>query len=305
MAIATALNERGVIFDIAKSRKWYPQAVGRILRNPKYIGCNVYGRSSRRLGSPTIKLPSSMWTVAQNCWPPIVGPSIFQSAQQKFASQTRFKSDQQLITELSGLLQRKGKLTEKLVMQEINLPSQYAYRRRFGSMSQAFVLAGYKEAKLRAMETRRHLKELRNRLLKDLIASGNSISVSQPNRHFRPTVLFANRMPISVHLGYCFTTDHSEVRWLIRPVYRERKFVTLIARLNITNHDFQDYIVLPNLGTRTLWTMSPDDPGLKVGKRFASLSEFASAVDQLQPLQHPQRKCFSGGDAGQACSSVE
>jgi len=57
LAIATVLNERGARFSGIKRRKWYAQAVGRILKNPKYIGSNVYGRSSRRLGSPKIALP--------------------------------------------------------------------------------------------------------------------------------------------------------------------------------------------------------------------------------------------------------
>ena len=147
-------------------------------------------------------------------------------------------------------------------------------------MVQAFAMAGYDEGRLRAIETRRHLKQLRNRLLQDLVATDPAISVSQPNGHFRPTVSLSG-IPLSVHLGFCFSTDHGERRWLIRPVVRERNFVTLIGRLDVKNETFNDYIVLPNLGTRTLWTMSPDDHGLTVGKRLASLSELSNVVNQI------------------------
>ena len=171
-------------------------------------------------------------------------------------------------------------------MQEAGLPSQAAFRRRFGSMSEAFALAGYGKARLRPIQTRRHLRTLRDRLLKNLAACNTSISISQPNGHFRPNVLLRNRVPLSVCLGTCFRTERGEMRWLVSPVHRERRHVTLIARLNISNDDFQDYVVLPNLGCRTRWTMSFDDEGLKEARRFTSLFEFTSAVDELQRLQH-------------------
>jgi DNA invertase Pin-like site-specific DNA recombinase len=44
--IATDLNRRGVPYPGPKRTQWYAQAVNRILRNPKYMGCNVYGRST-------------------------------------------------------------------------------------------------------------------------------------------------------------------------------------------------------------------------------------------------------------------
>jgi DNA invertase Pin-like site-specific DNA recombinase len=281
LAIATDLNERGASYVGVKRHKWYAQAVSRILKNPKYIGSNVYGRSSRRLGSPKITLPPSMWTIAQNCWPAIVDSATFESAQRKFTDQTRFKSDQELIAGLADLLGKTGKLTERLVMRETNFPSQAAYRRRFGSMSQAFSLAGYDKARVRAIKTRWQLRTLRERLLNNIAACNGSISISRPNGHFRPSVLLRNQVPLSVHLGPCFRTEHGEMRWLINPVRQEREFITLIARLNVNNDDFHDYVVLPNLGTRKRWTMKPDDEGLKDAKRFTPLSELTTAVNDV------------------------
>jgi hypothetical protein len=71
------------------------------------------------------------------------------------------------------------------------------------------------------------------------------------------------------------------MRWLINPVRQEREFITLIARLNVNNDDFHDYVVLPNLGTRKRWTMKPDDEGLKDAKRFTPLSELTTAVNDV------------------------
>ncbi len=281
LAIANVLNERGLKYDGVTRKGWYPQAVGRLLKNPKYAGHNVYGRSSQKLGSPRVKLPPSMWTVVHGCWPAIVDSATFESAQQRFANQTRFKSDEQLIAELNALLKQRGKLSEALVMEEMSLPSQGAYRGRFGSLTQAFALSGFKTPRLRGIEIRRRHRALRVRLLEQLVTSSRGyISVFQPNGHFRPAV-FAGLVPLSVHVARCFATESGELRWLLNAVSAERDYLTLIARLDTRNDDFQDYFVLPNLTGRTRWTITAEDAGLKRGRRLLSTYEIEAAVHEM------------------------
>ena len=281
VAIAKILNERGLKYTGLTRKEWYPQAVGRLLKNPKYAGQNVYGRSSQRLGSPRVKLPSSTWTVVHGCWPAIVDSATFESAQQRFANQTRFKSDDQLLAELSALLKQRGKLSEALVMEEMGLPSQGAYRGRFGSLTQAFALSGFKTPRLRGVETRRRHRALRVRLLEQLVASSQGyISVSQRNGHFRPTV-FAGLAPLSIHVARCFATESGERRWLIDAVPAERDYLTLVARLDVCNDDFKDYFLLPNLTGRTRWTLSADDVALRSGHLLSSTYEIVAAVQQM------------------------
>jgi DNA invertase Pin-like site-specific DNA recombinase len=283
LEIAKQLNANGVKYNGVIHRDWYGQAVNRILRNRKYTGSNVYGRSSQTLGSPRIKLPQSKWTVAPGCWPAIVDPTTFASAQRAITNQTVLKSNEQLIADLSAVLKRRGKLSEQLVMDEPNLPSQQTYRARFGSMSEAFALAGYDNARLLAIKIRRQRRTLRERLLMDLVAaSDGKVSIFQTRGQWRPQLQAPNGLLVSVYMLPCFRIEDGEVRWLLNAVLGERELVAFIARLNIDNNDLEDYYVLPNLSGRTRWTLTPDDEGLKAGKQLLALSEFASVVDQVR-----------------------
>jgi DNA invertase Pin-like site-specific DNA recombinase len=92
--IANELNAEGVRYTGIIRRQWYPQAVNRILRNPKYAGTCVYGRYSQRLRTPRVRMPNPTWTIMRNAWTPIVDQATSDLAQQRFANQTWFKSDE-------------------------------------------------------------------------------------------------------------------------------------------------------------------------------------------------------------------
>lgn len=77
LEISKVLNAEGISYCGITRREWYRQAVDRILKDPKYIGCNVYGRSTQKLGTPRTKLPSSKWTVVSHSWTPIVDSATF------------------------------------------------------------------------------------------------------------------------------------------------------------------------------------------------------------------------------------
>jgi len=279
--IAKQLNAKGVEYKGVTRQYWYRQAVNRILKNHKYMGWNVYGQSSQKLGSRRVKLPRSSWTVAPGRWPALVSSTTFESAQRIFADQTVSKTNEQLIAELTALLARKGKLSERIVMEQAGLPSQATYRARFGSMSHAFALAGYDNARLRAIKIRRQHRTLRDRLLAELVSSNEKLSILQANHHWKPRLRFPNGLLVSVYILHCFKTKAGEIRWLLNAVPRERVCVTFVARVNMDDDGFQDYFVLPNLQGRTRWTLTRDDSGLKAGRRLSTLSEFTSVVNDV------------------------
>lgn len=281
LEIAKVLNTKGIRYSGVTRREWYPQAVDRILKDPKYIGCNVYGRSTQKLGTPRTKLPSSRWTVTRS-WTPLVDSATFLSAQQTFAKHTALKSNQQLIAELATLLTKEGRLSERIVMNQPDFPSQATYRARFGSMSQAFALAGYDNARLHAIRIRLQRRVLRDRLVQDLVSSSDAkITVIQANGHWRPRLQLPNGLLISVYVLPCFKIESGEVRWLLQVVPREREFITLIARLNVNNDDFQDLFLLPNLSGHTQWTLAFLDQGLKAGEQVVKLSDFVTLAKEM------------------------
>ena len=282
LAIATQLNATGVRYCGLKRQHWYPQAVNRLLRNHKYMGCNVYGRVTQRLHTPRTRLPESMWTVIPGAWEGIIDPGTFKAAQERFANQVMFRSNEQLISELAALLRAKGKLSAELLRSELNFPSGQAYVKRFGSMSEAFVLAGYAEARTGHMHTRRVRRVLREQLIDEIIAAScGKISIVQPDLHHRVRLRLPNRVLVSIYL--CpFTRSGAGERWILSAWPPERRYVTLIVRLDERDEGFHDFFVLPNLLGCTQWTIKPNDMGLQRGKQLTSLGDLITVVDEVR-----------------------
>lgn len=71
--IAGELNRRGVD---CPERKWRVARVSRILTDPKYAGYNVWNRTSKRLGRPTVQVPRTNWLLCPRAFKPVPWPSL-------------------------------------------------------------------------------------------------------------------------------------------------------------------------------------------------------------------------------------
>ena len=138
--IACELNRRGLK---PGDRTWSHQQISRILTNPKYAGCSVWNRSTRRLGRPSTPLARSEWVVTPGAFEPIVEPHAFQQANSVLSHRTCAKSNEQILDSLRELLAVNGKLSGTLLSRTPGAPSVSACKKRFGSMQRAFELAGY------------------------------------------------------------------------------------------------------------------------------------------------------------------
>jgi DNA invertase Pin-like site-specific DNA recombinase len=280
IAIARELNRRGVEYTGGTTRtQWYSGCVSRILNNQKYAGYNVYGRRSQKLHTPNIVIPKALWIVTPDAWTPVVDQATFEKAQQRTRDQTFFKSDDQLLTDLRGLLATKGVLNAK-VIKSSHFPSLRTYQGRFGSLSEAFVRIEYAGGRIARLLTRRKRSDMRDDLIRQIVAAGNhGVTVVRRNKHYRPKLRLRNKTLVSVYVCPSFKIGNGESRWLLDRAHNEPNHMTLLARLNGANDDFQDFHIIPRSRTRTRWTIKVDDVWLKKGKQLASLADFVNAVN--------------------------
>lgn len=138
--IARELNASG---QTKRGKSWVRQDIYRILTNPKYAGCCVWNRCSRRIGSRRKSLPTSEWVLKAGAFESIVDLRIFQQAQYVLGQRTLSLSNEELLERLRKLLAVNGKLTIQALKKSANVPSQSVYKSRFGSVKHAFELAGY------------------------------------------------------------------------------------------------------------------------------------------------------------------
>src|SRR5690606_29836389 len=117
--------------------------VHQILSNEKYIGNNVYNRVSFKLKKKRVLNPPDMWVRADEAFDPIVDSEAFFMARGIIQERNRHFSDDEMLTRLRTLLAVHPELTGELIDETDGMPSSSAYRNRFGSLINAYRLAGY------------------------------------------------------------------------------------------------------------------------------------------------------------------
>lgn len=144
--ISDELNAQGVTTDLG--RRWHPHTVREILRNEKYIGNNVWNRTSYKLSQRHVRNDKSVWIRADGVFEPIVDTQLFRAAQAMFRERARPQSDEDMIDALKRLLKVHGFLSYDLIDSCPGCPTAQTYTRRFGSVLHCYSLVGYKpEAK--------------------------------------------------------------------------------------------------------------------------------------------------------------
>jgi len=168
-AIARDLNQRGV--PSIKNKRWTHSVVASLISHPKYIGCNVFNRTTMRLGSAPVTVPTSDWVICPGSHEAIVDTKTFALAQE-IQGQTARKTNEQLLEGLRSLLAVKGKLSNKIIDESVEMLSSRTFAHRFGGLRRAFELIGYDWRKNGRKTDEEMLQHLRS-----LLASHGRLSV--------------------------------------------------------------------------------------------------------------------------------
>src|SRR6266403_295538 len=285
-ALARELNRRGVAY--IGGSEWHYQAVYNVLTHPKYAGCHAFGRTSSRLYTPTVKLPKSEWILKHGAFEPIIDAATFAEAQTILEERTFNKTDEDLLDGLRGLLASERRLSLTLIQNSANLPSPSTYRNRFGSLRRAYELIGYGHPdQFGPLEMRRRTQALREELIAKIVSTlPNEISIVRRGGRWRSRLRLPRGLIVSVLVARSVRTWKETLRWLIDPVRRESKCITLLARLDSSNRSFLDLHIFPYIDRQTRFLISLRDAWLNRGKRLSELSRLCEVVARV----HSARK---------------
>jgi DNA invertase Pin-like site-specific DNA recombinase len=140
-AIAHDLNQRGV--PSIKDKRWTHSVVASLLSHSKYIGCNVFNRTTGRLGTASVAVPTSDWVICPGAHEVIVEPRMFALAKEIRARRTIRKTNEQLLEGLRSLLAARGRLSNQIIDESVEMPSSRTFGYRFGGLRRACELIGY------------------------------------------------------------------------------------------------------------------------------------------------------------------
>jgi hypothetical protein len=264
--------------------RWTHSTVADVLTQPKYAGFHVYGRTTSRIYTPTVRLPKSDWLLCQHAFDPVVDYSTFLEAQKILESRTINRSDDELLESLRALLAREGRLSLRLVNDSPDVPSPSTYGHRFGSLQKAYKLIGYgRTDQFGSIDLRHRTQGLREDLVAEIAAMfHDSVSVVRRGGRWRSRLRLRNRLMVSVLVARYIKVWGGTVRWQIDPVWHERRCLTLLARLDEGNRSFLDFHVLPNIDRPRRFYIRRVDTWLERGIPLGDLSLFCTVVAEAR-----------------------
>jgi DNA invertase Pin-like site-specific DNA recombinase len=164
--IATSLNAQGIKTDFG--REWNRATVHQVLINEKYIGNNVYHRTSFKLKCKHVANPPDKWVRKEGAYPGIVEREMFLRAREIILARSQKLSDEEMLEKLRELFKQHGRISGILIDETEGLPSSAAFGHRFGSLINAYKLIGYDPGiDFSFIEENRRLRKLRP----DIVAS--------------------------------------------------------------------------------------------------------------------------------------
>jgi DNA invertase Pin-like site-specific DNA recombinase len=244
--IAAELNEKGIKTDFG--REWNRGTVHQVLTNEKYIGNNVYHRTSFKLKLKHVVNPPERWIRAQKAFEGIIEPEIHSRAQEIILARSQRLTDEEMLEKLRVLLKQHGRISGILIDEAEDLPSSTAFSHRFGTLLNAYRLIGYDPGiDYEFIEINRKLRKRHPEIVASVVQQITTLG-SMASWNEETQLLHVNHeLRVSIVLCRHTTTPAGSSRWLIRLDAGLKPDITIAVRMDATNEGIRDYYLLPGI----------------------------------------------------------
>ena len=244
--IAGRLNGMALRTDL--NREWTRGTVHEVLTNEKYIGNNIYNRSSFKLKKLRVENTPDMWIKKEGAFEAIVPPEVFYTAQGIVRARAYRYTNEELIERLRTLFQNRGFLSGLIIDETDGMPSTSIYAHRFGSLVRAYQMVGFTpDRDYRYLETNKFLRrfhpEIVNQTESQIAMLGGLVRRDPATDLLRVNDEFS----ISLVLARCRIPESGRLHWKVRFDTSLAPDITVAVRLDQTNQAALDYYLLPRL----------------------------------------------------------
>jgi hypothetical protein len=245
-AIAERFNKDG--HRGPNGRPWRAQTIYAMIDNEEYTGTSLFNVTTRPLGGKQRRSSRENVLRVPNAFPAIISPGLFAAAQLVRHDRRRwFPDEQELLARLEYLLAKNGRLSAPIIAADRRGGTTDLYRRRFGSLLQAYARIGYvpPPTDTSSSEWSRRswafTRSLRMRIFN--IAEAGGAKVRRPRyaggvfsiNHLRLTVSAAHYLP---------SPGLRRPGWLLLNRRRHLPDHMVIARMDGRNEDAVEYFLL-------------------------------------------------------------
>jgi DNA invertase Pin-like site-specific DNA recombinase len=244
--IAKLLNAQGVVTDFG--RAWNRATVHQVLTNEKYIGNNVYHRTSFKLKRKHIENPPDKWVRANGVFEGIIEPELFFKTREIILARSQKLTDEEMLAKLRGLLSQHGHISGILIDETESLPSSAAFSHRFGSLISAYQLIGYDpKIDYSFIEINRKLRKRHPEIVASVVQKIEALGAKASWDENADLLWVNNELRVSIVLCRHTATLAGSSRWLIRLDAGLKPDITIAVRMDATNEGIRDYYVLPGI----------------------------------------------------------
>ncbi len=244
--IAKSLNAQGVVTDFG--RAWNRATVHQVLTNEKYIGNNVYHRTSFKLKRKHIENPPDKWVRANGVFEGIIEPELFFKTREIILARSQKLTDEEMLAKLRGLLSQHGHISGILIDETESLPSSAAFSHRFGSLISAYQLIGYDpKIDYSFIEINRKLRKRHPEIVASVVQNIEALGAKASWDENADLLWVNNELRVSIVLCRHTATSAGSSRWLIRLDAGLKPDITIAVRMDATNEGIRDYYVLPGI----------------------------------------------------------
>jgi DNA invertase Pin-like site-specific DNA recombinase len=241
--IASHLNKQYI--KGPRGGAWSWATIWEIVKNPKYMGTQVWARSTGKLGQTRVRTRESEWVVRKNAFEPIVDEHTFTTAQEIIRHS---KSDEYLLDRLRLLLATEGSLSRWELRTTPGMPCEQTYVSRFGSLTKAFALVGFERHGLaKVYQTVHRIKRLRSEVVKSILDRfPNKVRVQQATQDRRPICHFDGLPPLLIVVCKSVTLPKGGRRWILS-AHIKWSHPALLCLCNPTNTKIEKFSLFRSL----------------------------------------------------------
>lgn len=269
--IADRLNREGVRTDLG--RPWSRGTVHQVLTNEKYVGNNLFNRTSFKLKQRRVRNDPQMWVRGQGAFEAIVDAEIFAAAAAIIAQRSHRFSNEELLERLNSLFQAHGVLSGLIIDEQEGMPSSSAYRHRFGSLLRAYALVGYRPRRdYRYLEINRQLRRLHGDVVADILAGLHGAGAWTSIDEATDLIRVNDEFTLSLTIARSHQTAAGAYRWRLRFDTSLAPDLTVAIRMDGPNKAPLDYYVLPRIDLAQPRLRLASENGVAIdGYRFEAL----------------------------------
>ncbi len=239
-AIARGLNAEAIGF--LDGKKWNNHRVRALLKNAKYVGDNVFGRTHGSFHLPRVNVPEDAWVMQKSSFKPLVSRQLFFKAKKRFEQMARKMGDQDMLSPLREILTREGEISSRLIREDCHAVSVPTLVRRFGGLRHVYQLIGFTPKKnLVYADARAHFLEVRERTTAHVKAMFEQVGLFVSREGWQLRVEQAWSLSVAVLRTSLY---HETERWYVRQPPDDADIV-IFVRLSADGSTIRDYVFWP------------------------------------------------------------